>query len=76
MDGEGAPLYRWCVEVAVLDVKIPGAHCLWPETVEQGHFGTASDAHCKEITSLLSALLRNHLYYYSVKRITSWLTAL
>ena len=49
VDGEGAPLDRRGVEVAVLDVKVSGAHRLRPETVEQGDFGTACHAHCKQL---------------------------
>ena len=44
MDGEGSPLYGGRVEVAVFDVQIPGTHCLRPETIEQGNFGSAGDA--------------------------------
>jgi len=47
VNGKGSPLDGGGVEVAVLDVQVPGAHRLRPETIEQGNFGSAGYANCK-----------------------------
>ena len=46
VNGEGSPLGRRSVEVAVLDMQITCGYSLRAQSVEQCHFGTASDAHC------------------------------
>ena len=48
MDGEGAPLDRGGVEVAVLDVEVARGHCLRPQPVEQGNLGPAGYTHWKD----------------------------
>ena len=46
MNSKAAPLDAAGVEVAVLDVEVPGADRLRPEPVEERHLCTGGDADC------------------------------
>ena len=36
---KGTPLKTAGMEISVLHMQVPGAHCLRPQSVEQGHLG-------------------------------------
>ena len=47
MNGEGAPLSGTGVEIVVVHVQVTSADRLRAESIEQGHFSSAGDAHCE-----------------------------
>lgn len=47
MNCEGSPLAGTGMEVPIFHVEIPGAHCLRPQSVEEGDLTARSYTHCK-----------------------------
>ena len=47
MNSKGAPLNGGGMEVTIVNMEVPRADRLWPQTVEQRHFGTTSHTDCK-----------------------------
>jgi hypothetical protein len=45
MNGEGAPLGGTGVKIVIVHVQVTSADRLRAESIEQGHFGPAGDAH-------------------------------
>ena len=59
VNGEGAPLHGRRVKVPVVDVQVPRADCLRSQTVEQGNFGSAGHANCKQNQSSLRSVIQS-----------------
>ena len=72
VNGESTPLRGAGMEVVVLHVEVPGADCLWSQSVEQRYLGAWGNTHCTKGWPNIQVLQGDQTYkYYKETKHTS-----